>query len=336
MKKRSTLKDVAGLAQVSLSSASRILRNPDKFDPSTVNRVRHAAEELNYVPNMTAGALSSRKSNTIGVLMPSPLYSAFGGNLLAIQQICSQRNYSCKLEFTHFSPERERIALRRFDEQRVEGMLLVGIDPSNIDYLARLEKNGVKYIMLWEKTEGVSNYIAVDNVRSTLQGLQYLYDLGHRRIAYMIGPHACAIRTRERYDTYRSFLERHGIPFEESLIRSQPPSFFMGKEAMRYFLQLEKLPTAIFCVNDYLAIGAMRAIHDAGLSVPENISVCGFDDIETSAYLCPALTSIRTPFYEMGKMAATLLLDSLENSDSLDVQFLMDTALVVRGTCATV
>lgn len=336
MKRRATLKDIADLAGVSLSTASRALRMPELFTQETVDRVCTAAAKLSYVPNAAASTLSRRRSNTIGIIMPSPEYSAFAGNLLAIQRVCSERNYSFKLEFTDFSPEKELIALKHFEEHRVEGAILVGIDSEHIPLLKQLDHNGIRNILLWEKSDDICNYIAIDNEHATLQGLEYLYKLGHRRIAYMLGPYACTLRNREKQNAYIKFIREHDLELDADLITSHPPTFFMGKEAMRRFLKLDNPPTAAFCVNDNLAIGAVRAVREAGLRVPEDISICGFDDIAISAYLDTPLTSIRTPIFEMGEIAASMLIESIENDSDLDVQYLLDTQLVVRGTCAAV
>ena len=133
---RATIKDVAVKANVSLSTVSRALREPDKTPAETVSKVRAAAEALNYVYNATAGSLSKRRSDTIGILLPSPTYAAFGVNLMAIQKTCSERNYSCKVALSQFSPEEERLAMRRFHEQRIGGLILVGLDMSNVEYNA--------------------------------------------------------------------------------------------------------------------------------------------------------------------------------------------------------
>ena len=140
---RATIKDVAVKANVSLSTVSRALREPDKTPAETVSKVRAAAEALNYVYNATAGSLSKRRSDTIGILLPSPTYAAFGVNLMAIQKTCSERNYSCKVALSQFSPEEERLAMRRFHEQRIGGLILVGLDMSNVEYMKTLEAAGI-------------------------------------------------------------------------------------------------------------------------------------------------------------------------------------------------
>ena len=332
-KTRATIKDVAEKANVSLSTVSRALRDPEKTPPATVRKVMEAVESLNYVYNATAGSLSGRRSNTIGVMLPSPAYSAFGINLLGIQDVCSARNYSCRVASSQFSPEAERLALHRFHEQRIGGLILCGVDKSIIQYVKNLENEDIPCVVLWEIPDDGLNYIGIDNERAAYAGMKYLMDLGHRRIALLLGPITCAARNFDRLVGYKKVLAEYGIPVDEALIRVQPPSFLLGKESMRAFLKLPERPTAVLCANDYLAIGAIRAITEAGLSVPEDISVCGFDDVDVSAYFNPPLTTIKTPCYQMGKMAADMVIDALESQKPLRVQYLLDTELVVRATC---
>ena len=180
------------------------------------------------------------------------------------------------------------------------------------------------------------NYIGIDNARSIYTSVKYLIDLGHKRIGFLVGPMTCARRTIDRMEGYKKVLADNGIPFDPELIRSQPPSYLLGKESMRAFLKLQDPPTAVLCVNDYLAIGAIRAITEAGLSVPEDISVCGLDDIDIAAYFNPPLTSLKTPCYEMGQMAANIMISAIESQTPLKVQYLLDTELIVRRTCGRV
>ena len=211
---RATIKDVAVKANVSLSTVSRALREPDKTPAETVSKVRAAAEALNYVYNATAGSLSKRRSDTIGILLPSPTYAAFGVNLMAIQKTCSERNYSCKVALSQFSPEEERLAMRRFHEQRIGGLILVGLDMSNVEYMKTLEAAGIPCIILWEVPDESVNYIGIDNARSIYTSVKYLIDLGHKRIGFLVGPMTCARRTIDRMEGYKKVLADNGILFD--------------------------------------------------------------------------------------------------------------------------
>lgn len=329
-----TIKDVANQAQVSLSTVSRALRDPQSVPEATLLKVRAATKALGYVYNAMAGSLSSRRTSTIGVLIPSPVYAAFGMNLMAIQDVCSDRNFSCRVAAHQFSPVQERQMLKRFHEQRVEGLIIAGLDASNIPALKEIEASGIPYLTLWETLDKKSNYIAIDNFKASYNMIAYLIALGHERIGLLLGPLRCAQRNQERLRGYRQALSDHGIAYDTSLVCSTLPSFMYGCESMRSLLRLENVPTAVMCDSDYLAIGAMRAVHEAGLLIPEDISVCGFDDIEIASYVIPPITTIKTPCYEMGRLAATHMLDALQAGTSLNVHYVLDTELVVRDSCA--
>ncbi len=331
---RATIKEVAARAGVSQSTVSRALTAPRMVKQETVLKVREAAKTLGYVYNAMAGSLSSRRSDALGVIIPSSAYSAFAINLMGIQDACSERNFSCRIAASQFQPAKEMLAMQRYHEQRVAGLIMAGIDPSNIPYLRTMADDGIPALVLWESPGEAFNYIAIDNYQATYDGLRYLITLGHSRIAFLSGPYTCAQRNVERVRGYRAVLDDHGIAFDPALVRSQLPTFLHGKEAMRACLRLPEPPTAVLCVNDYLAIGAIRAIHEADLRVPEDISVCGFDDVDISAYFNPPITTIKTPGQLMGRMAGEAMITAIENGAPLQMQYTLDSELVIRSTCA--
>jgi len=333
-KQQVTIREVAAKAHVSLSTVSRVMRNPANVPEPTVTKVRAAAKELNYIYNAMAGSLSSRRSNTIGVLLPSSAFWPFGANLMAIQNVCMEKNFSCRVAMQQFSPELERRAMRRFHEQRIGGLILVGLDQSNLSSLYELEESGVPCIMLWETLEEKLNYVAIDNFRAAYNGIRYFIDLNHERIGLLMGSSKCAHRNHERLRGYRQALQDHGMPYDPALVQASLPTLLQGREGIRALLRLNSPPTAVLCATDYLAIGAMRGIHDAGLRVPDDISVCGFDDAELSSYFIPPITTIKTPCYEMGEIATTKLIEALENQVPLDVHYILDTEMLIRSTVA--
>lgn len=331
---RATIKDVAGLAGVSQSTVSRALSTPEMVKEETVLKVREAARALNYVYNATAGHLSSRRTDSLGVIIPSSAYSAFAINLMGTQEVCSNYDFTCRIATSRFEPELELQAMRKFHEQRVSGLIMAGIDTSNIPYLKTLMEDGIPAIVLWESPGEEFNYIAVNNWKASYDAVDHLISLGHRRIALLSGPYACAKRNYDRLEGYKAVLRDRGLPFREEFVRSQLPTFLDGKAAMRSCLSLESPPTAVLCANDYLAIGAIRAVHEAGLSVPEDMSVCGFDDVDISAYFNPPITTMKTPGEAMGRMAAETLIKSIERGTFPHVQYVLDAELVVRKSCA--
>lgn len=331
---RPTIKDVAELAGVSQSTVSRALNAPEIVKEETVRRVREVARSLNYVYNATAGSLSSRRTDALGVIIPSSAYSAFAINLMGIQEVCAERSFSCRIAASQFLPEKELLAMRKYHEQRVSGLIMAGIDPSNVPYLQAMINDGIPALVLWETPGENFNYIAIDNHKAAYEGVKYLIALGHERITLLSGPYTCAQRNVARLEGYKAVLADNDLPFDGDLVRSQLPTFFDGKEAMRACLRLESPPTAVLCVNDYLAIGAIRAIHEAGLRVPEDISVCGFDDVDISAYFNPPITTIKTPGQIMGRMAGEAIINAIEKGVPLQARYMLDAELVVRSTCA--
>ena len=331
---RPTIKNVASKAGVSPSTVSRALTSPELVKEETVLKVREAAKALNYVYNATAGSLSSRRTDALGVIIPSSAYSAFAINLMGIQDVCSERNFSCRIAASQFQPEKERQAMQKYHEQRVSGLIMAGIDPSNVPYLRAMMDDGIPALVLWETPGEDFNYIAIDNFKAAYSGVKYLISLGHERIALLSGPFTCAQRNVERVRGYRAVLIDHDLPYSDVFVREQLPTFLDGKEAMRSCLRLPDPPTAVLCVNDYLAIGAIRAVHEAGLRVPDDISVCGFDDVDISAYFNPPITTIKTPGLIMGRMAGESLINAIEGSMPFEVRYMLDAELVIRESCA--
>jgi len=330
---RATIKNVAALAGVSQSTVSRALNSPEMLKEETVLKVREAAKTLNYVYNSMAGSLSSRRTDALGVIIPSSAYSAFAINLMGTQEVCSEYNFSCRIASSQFEPERELLAMRKFHEQRVSGLIMAGIDESNIPYLKTMVKDGIPAIVLWESPGDEFNYIAINNFKAAYEAVDHLVSLGHERIALLSGPYRCARRNHDRLLGYKAVLADRGIPYREELVRSQTPTFLDGKAAMRSCLSLPEPPTAVLCANDYLAIGAIRAVHDAGLLVPDDVSVCGFDDVDISAYFNPPITTMKTPGEAMGRMAAEALVKSLKKGEPPCIQYVLDAELVVRKSC---
>ena len=329
-----TIKNVALLAGVSPSTVSRAFNTPAMLKEETVLKVRAAARQSKYVYNAMAASLSSRRTNTLGVVIPSSAYSALSINLMGIQEVCSGRNYACLIAASQFQPERELLAMRKYHELRVSGLIMAGIDESNIPYLKTMVDDGIPAILLWESPGQEFNYIAVNNFKAAYEGVDYLISLGHEDIALLCGPYACAKRNYDRLLGYKAAHAHHGLLFREDLVRSQAPTFLDGHASMRALLALPVPPTAVLCVNDYLAIGAIRAAHEMGLAVPGDLSVCGFDDVDISAYFNPPITTMKTPGEQMGRMAAEAIIKSIDERVQVCSQYMLDAELVVRKSCA--
>jgi DNA-binding LacI/PurR family transcriptional regulator len=331
-----TMKEIAKLAGVSKSTVSRALHASHLVSPKTRHHILRLMEEKGYVYNSLAGELSRKKSTTIGLVAPTIRY-CFGTTILTIVERAEQYGLSVVLGNTGFDFEKERRILRRFQERHVAGLILLGFIDGQESLLKELSRQGIPIVVTWDVPDGDADngmsYVGFDNYKGACTAMEYLISLNHRRIGLILGPYSKARRIRRRFDGYRESLDRHGIPYDPSLVLEREPNLISGREAMGRLLQLSNPPTAVVTGNDELGIGAVAAIKDRGLRVPEDISVVGFDDIEFSAFSSPSLTTIRAPEQEIGEIALKVLSEMMTHGSKAVVQHRLDADLVIRQSC---
>lgn len=345
-----TIRDVARESGVSIGTVSNVFNNStDAIRPETRDRVLEAARLLRYRPNGVARGLVQRRTQTLGILfhagsamaVSDPYTSAI---LHGILQGCVPKGYSTLLYPK--SLLNGQYNLNHLADGRADGLLVVapGRDDTAASALAAL---GVPVVIVsahQEATDGVLS-VDVDNVRGGYLATQYLLSLGHRRIAHLCGDsHQRSAHDREA--GFRAAMAEAGIPVDETFVI---PCGYHGGEACEptnRLLSLAKPPTAIFCANDNLAVGVLLAAREAGVSVPGQLSIVGFDDAPAAALVTPPLTTIRQPLSEIGQRAAELLIEKLEHraGDQNTVSKMDDRAvtlpivfkptLIVRGSTA--
>lgn len=311
-KKRPTQADVARLAEVSQAMVSYVINNNAVSIPDeTRHRILRAMDTLGYVPNVTARRLRSSKTFTIAGVIPditNPFYPAFERG---IQDTVNQYGYDLIMYNTDGSIERERRFLESILQGRVDGVVGVFFHLRAEDLLALIEQQ--IYVVRFEalpKTPGTLplDNIYIDNIAASRMAVEYLINKGHTRIA-MLTSHEGPARFREV--GYREALEAHRIPLDQLLMSSGTYSEDGGYEAMSGLLRQGLRPTAVFAANDLMAMGAMIAIREAGMSIPGNIAVMGFDDISTAKLVYPALTTVAQFQRELGQRAAEMLMERL-------------------------
>ena len=306
-----SLKAVAEYLSLSPATVSLVVNDAPgakSIAPKTRERVLAAAKKLGYKPNFLARSLRTRQSFTIGVIVPEFSEGYFTMVMNGVEEHLLEAGY---LHFVVSHQGRADLIdeyPRLLTERAVDGFILVNTSlrvPLNVPVVS---------ISGHKKMRGVANVI-LDHDHSALLALQHLYDLGHRDIAFMKGqPHA--LDSESRWQSIRELAERIGIRMRPELcvhIRTNSWSPELGYPVVRDLLNAHRDFTAIFCFNDIAAIGAIRAIVDAGLRCPQDISVVGFDDITSAVYHTPSLTTIRQPLRRMGEMAAQLLLKRIQN-----------------------
>jgi DNA-binding LacI/PurR family transcriptional regulator len=337
------LKMLAEHLHLSQTTVSLVLNNSPSaksIPPETRQRVLDAAEKLNYRPNYFARSLRQSKSMSVGVLAPDLSEGYFTRVMSGVVEQLTQARYFYFTACHDWRPELLEEYPRMFVERAVDGFLLLNT-PATLDVPVP-----VVAISAHGSEPGVT-HIVLDHLKAAELAIGHLYELGHRRIAFMRGPHEIP-DSEFRWAGIEQAAQSLGLALDPSLVTHidsdngggswskepghHPMSPEIGYLPMKQLLASTRDFTAVFCFNDIAAIGAMRAIAEAGLRVPDDISVVGFDDILSAAYCTPSLTTVRQPLIEMGKTGARILLERIANpgKSELAAEILIEPELVVR------
>jgi len=328
-----TIKDVARRAGVSVATVSRVLNKSGPVSPEASVRIHEAAAALDYVPHGGARSLITSKTSTIGVLLPD-LYGGFFSEMIrGIDQTAQQHGYHLLLSGSH-NRRTEMEAAMRAMRGRTDGLIAMSPHFDAATLVENLPPSLPVILLSCEGKDDEYQVIAIDNVGGAEAMTRHLLQLGHRRIAMVMGEKG-HFDTGERLLGFRRALEGAGIVPRPEYEAQGDFSEASGHRAVQELLALPERPTAIFCANDSMAIGGLCAVHDAGLRVPEDVTVVGFDDIPLAHYMSPPLSSVHVPVFEMGERAVTRLIAALKGepiSERRDVR--LPTRLVVRSSCA--
>lgn len=327
-----SIKDIARSANVSHSTVSRALRNSPLVNPATAEKIRKIAAESNFRPSAVGRSLATGRTYTIGVVVASPAQPFVAEVLAGIEEVVSQRGYSVILASSKGDPEREMATVQQFEERRVDGVLLIASRVRSISssLLAEMQIPMVSVDNQQAPDETCS--VFVDNTTATHAAIRFLVQLGHRRIAYLGDRHGYDSNTL-RHDAYRATLESLGLGYDPRLVVVDGDSDAEGgMRAMQRLLAVSERPTAVFCFNDMTALGALAAIYQHQLRVPEDLSVVGFDDLPIAAFTQPPLTTVRQPRAQIGRIAAETLFAMLSGGKIDRVRALRGELIVREST----
>lgn len=329
------MKEVARLAGVSVATVSRVFRDPDKVRTQTRELVCAIARDHGYIYNAAAGDMSSKRSRVIGVLVPMANNALFGNTLLGIQDTAMAEGFSVMQGSTRYDPAMEKKLLDTFLQRRVAGIILTGFHFEQQAVIEKLASDThLPVVVVWEKPANPHlSYVGFDNRQAAYAATNHLLGLGHRRIGLIIGPYTRVARAAERFEGFRDALREAGLGLGSELVLERPPAMVEGRAAMEALLALDRPPTAVFAASDILAIGAMHGARCRGLDIPRDISIIGFDDTDVAAYMHPPLTTIKVNAYEIGKLAAQVVLDNAAGKSG-PRHYCLDTDLVIRASCA--
>lgn len=333
--KRPTQNDVARLAGVSRATVSYVINNrhesPIQITEVTRQKILAAADQLGYEPDAAAQSLRMQVSHSIGVLIPDLANPHYWQIVTGVEAILQARGYDLLLTSTSLLPDREYTALRSLLRRRVDGLIL------NLTYCDQ-DQQEIKTIIhrrnpvvtLGEAHADLDS-VSTDDRNGCLQLFHYLFDLGHRRIAYIHGVahHPLGLH---RLETYKQMMaEMSGIESNHN-IEYCGAKISDGYQAAQRLLDQDPRPTAIMVINDLLAIGVMHAVTEQSLRIPEDISIAGFDDIAQAAFLNPALTTVKMQAEELGRAATSLLFERMADPERAPQHMIIPTLLVKRAS----
>lgn len=337
-----TIRDVAKLAGASVTAVSATLngtRNGTiRVGQATKDRIYAAAAQLGYVSNPIAKSLATGKTKVLGLMLPYA--DAFVDQNPFCAQVMSgimrevvHRHYNLMLYTATSGVPLDQAAM--LVDSRIEGLLLV-MPPAESSIVLKCRKRGIPYVSILQQPASGEWTVNSDDYLGGRLAAHHLLSLGHRRIAHLHGADD-VVTSRPRYRGFCDALEEAGVEPDEELIVPSGFDWRMGLASTERLLSrgLKKMPTAIFAANDLCAEGAIRAIRGAGLSVPDDVAVVGYDDTWFATMTQPPLTSVHMPIAEMGELAAGMLISRLEGNEGLDPQPILPVSLTIRQSCGS-
>jgi DNA-binding LacI/PurR family transcriptional regulator len=330
-----TIKDLAKALNLSPSTVSRALRDHPGISPETKRRVVSLAEKLDYHPDSIAQSLQTRKTKTIGVIVPEIKQPFFASVINGIEELAYAAGYTIIVCQSNESYDRECVYARTLMSYRIAGLLVsLSQTTRNLDHFKMLQRRDVPIVFFDRVSDDIhASKVVVDDYNGAFTAVDHLIKSGYRRIAHLAGPKILSI-SKNRLTGYKEALKQNNLLMSEDLVVYGGLDYTDGVVGFHKLLNLEDLPDAVFAVNDPVATGAFVTIKEHGLKIPEDIALVGFSNTNISALLDPPLTTVEQPSYEIGKFAAQLLLEQIQNNDDAFVpKFkVLETQLIIRGS----
>jgi DNA-binding LacI/PurR family transcriptional regulator len=336
------LNDIADRAGVSRSTVSRVLNDDGYVSEETRQKVKSIISELGYSPNMGARMLRTQRTNVIGVVIPHTFRNVFTEGdphyfatlIQAVSASAQRRDYAPVL-WMGYSDEAADSFYRRISQNRLmDGLVIVASVVNEYPLIQNLLQSNIDFVMIGRPLKNADriNYVNVDNVQAARQAVQHLLKVGRRRIAHIAGDMSNADAI-DRVTGYKEMLQAAGIPVDEQLIVkglfTQETGYLQMQQLLRHSPDID----GVFAGSDLIALGAIQAIQETGLRVPEDISVIGFDDLPMAKVSEPPLTTIYQPIAQKAEMATSLLMDVIEGREETPTRVSLTARLVIRESC---
>jgi DNA-binding LacI/PurR family transcriptional regulator len=343
--KKTSIKDIAYEAGVAISTVSHVINKTKYVTDKTKERVSKAIKKLNYRPDVIARSLRTKSTRTIGVLLPDISQPFYAQVLKGIEEAARIRNYTLIMGCTFYDIEEEERQMNSMLDQSIDGlMFFCGYD--TYEHIKKIYDSNVPVVVL-DRELGNNEIpsVLIDNVQAMEKAVQYLYDMGHREIGYITFPYENQTTIRRRFEGYCKVLKKNNLPYN--------PDFVIIDNRIRLnelkgtYLAVKKkiedqkipvvmptaiMPTAIVTLGDFLALGAIKALKEAGYRIPEDVSVMGFNNEIICEFSDPALTTVKQPKKSMGQTAANLLLDIIEGEKIEKKNIVLETEIIERNS----
>ncbi|NNL17689.1 MAG: LacI family DNA-binding transcriptional regulator [Boseongicola sp.] len=311
-----TLADVARRAGVSTATVSRCLNSPDQVIERTRTRVMQAVKDLGYAPNFSARALAAKHTNTIGAVIPTMENAIFARGIQAFQEELGRHGYTLLVASSSYQEALEEEQIRTLAARGADGLLLIGYH-RNAKLHEFLRQRSIPTLIAWAfEKESDLPAIGFSNKHAMADLARLVLEKGHRKIGMISADTGANDRARDRLAGVMLAAREAGLDVDRIPVIETTYEIESGVQAFRQIMAWTPRPTVVFCGNDVLAIGALKAAKEMGLSVPEDVSITGFDDIEIASLAEPALTTIHVPHREMGRRAAGMLIDMVTKNAS--------------------
>jgi LacI family transcriptional regulator len=327
------MRDVAERAGVSVTTVSHVINETRPVSDELRRRVLASMDELGYQPNRLARSLRRGQTHTIGMIIPDNANPFFAEMARGVEDTSFENGYSLILCNSDGDLDKELLYTNTLVEKRVDGILFVAAGLSTDRILDLQTRKTPLVVVDRDLPDAAVDSVLTDNAQGGWLATRHLIELGHRRIACITGP-SDVTPSADRVTGYRQAMREEGIPIDEALIVKGDFRYDSAYRASTELLQMQDPPTAIFACNDLMAVAAMRAALEQGQQVPDDLSVVGFDDVRLAAFANPPLTTIAQPKYEMGVVAATMLLQRMRYHERPAHRRVFETSLVTRRSTA--
>jgi len=328
-----TIYDVAKVAKVSIATVSKVINQTGSISEKTRNRVLKVMEDLNYKPSVVASALTGKRTNTVGLLIPDLANPFFAEIARSVEDRGHEAGFNLMICSTDNDPDKESEYISLMRRKSVDGIILASGLISDTAVKQLIDHQIPVAVIARDLPVLAVNAVLVDDFAGGYMAASHLLSLGHRRIG-VVAEDLRLLSSQERVRGYRHALEEAGVAIDDGLVRVSDFTIEGGRRAALELLQLPDRPTALFACNDLLAIGAMRAAKELGLAIPEDLSVVGFDNTILAEIVDPGLTTVAQPIVNMGRQVVDLLIEEMQGEEKPARRVVLLPRLVERNSTA--